>query len=107
MSDLLAKRCHVHLDREAAARCPECGEFFCRECVTEHEDRVICTGCLKIKTAKPEARSWSVAGLVRPLVALAGAAWCWLTFVWIGRILLAMPDRFHEGALWKIGFWDQ
>lgn len=107
MSELLAKRCHLHLDREAAARCPECGQFFCRECVTEHEQKVICTSCLKERTTAQERRGAPLRGLLRPVFALAGATWCWLTFVWLGRILLAMPDRFHEGTLWKVGFWDK
>ena len=36
MSNLIHQRCSNHPGREAAVRCPECGRFFCRECVTEH-----------------------------------------------------------------------
>lgn len=107
MPELVAQRCHVHLDREAAARCPACGHFFCRECVTEHEERVICTACLKQQTATKKRRRWPLRSMVRSLIAVGGVAWCWLTFVWIGRVLLAMPDKFHEGTLWQISFWDK
>lgn len=41
-----ASRCVLHTQREAAARCPECKRFFCRECITEHDGRVLCSGCL-------------------------------------------------------------
>ena len=44
---LAHQRCFNHATREAVARCPECHHFFCRECITEHDDRVLCTGCLK------------------------------------------------------------
>ena len=104
---LHAQRCHIHLDREAAARCPECVSFYCRECVTEHEERVICTACLRKKTSPTETRPWPLRGAFRSLLALLGTAWCWLTFVWIGRLLLAIPARFHEGTVWKLGIWDK
>ena len=56
MAALLANRCLHHPVREAVARCPECGQFFCRECITEHEDRVVCSSCLKRLTAKKETK---------------------------------------------------
>lgn len=47
MPALIHQRCFNHATREAVARCPECSQFFCRECITEHDDRVICSACLK------------------------------------------------------------
>ena len=44
--NLSQQRCFNHTSREAVARCPECGRFFCRECITEHDDRVLCAVCL-------------------------------------------------------------
>lgn len=35
------------------ARCPECRRFFCRECVTEHDDQLLCASCLR-KAAEKE-----------------------------------------------------
>ena len=46
MDDLLHQRCFNHMLREAVACCPECRRYFCRECVTEHEDKVLCAACL-------------------------------------------------------------
>jgi hypothetical protein len=42
MQDITQQRCLNHMLREAVARCPECSRFFCRECITEHEDKVLC-----------------------------------------------------------------
>jgi hypothetical protein len=53
MQDLTHQRCYHHQFREAVARCPECGRFFCRECITEHADKVLCASCLG-KTLGPD-----------------------------------------------------
>lgn len=107
MSDLAAKRCHVHLDREAAARCPECRQFYCRECITEHDEIVICTGCLKQQTTKSEPQGKRTGVLLRGLAGMAGTLLCWICFIWVSKILLAIPSAFHEGSLWKVGFWER
>ena len=46
-SDAVAARtCKIHPAREAVARCPECSSYYCRECITEHEFRMVCASCL-------------------------------------------------------------
>jgi len=45
--NVIRLRCFYHDFREAACRCPICQRYFCRECVTEHDDRVLCVECLK------------------------------------------------------------
>lgn len=107
MSELLAKRCHVHLDREAAARCPECKQFYCRECVTEHEDIVICTACLKKQIGGEEKKRLGLGFIVRGLAGAVGTVLCWICFLWVGKLLLAIPSEFHDGNLWRVGFMDQ
>jgi hypothetical protein len=101
MPALASQRCLNHSSREAAARCPECGFYFCRECITEHDDRVICAACLK-KLAQKEARAprrrlnlWPVAQ------GASGLFIAWFVFYIIGRLLLAIPDEFHDAAVWK------
>ena len=42
----LQQRCWNHEAREAACRCPACGRSYCRECVSEHEGRLLCAACL-------------------------------------------------------------
>ena len=100
MTSLIHERCFNHDRREAVARCPECGGFFCRECVTEHEERVVCAVCLKKLVRRSAApRGWWQ-GLVRVAQFGLGLLICWLCFYHLGRVLLALPSSFHEGTLW-------
>ena len=100
-SPLRARRCVRHPAREAAARCPSCGGFFCRECVVEHEGRVLCADCLARVATKTERqrRRWKSAGRVASTV-LAGAV-AWASFYALGWLLLKIPPSFHEGTIWK------
>ena len=96
---LRERRCRNHLSREAAARCPECGFFFCRECVTEHEDRILCSDCLRQKSVASGNR---VRGGLRRMAAVlsaaAGLAIAWLFFFLLGRGLLLVPTALPESA---------
>jgi len=47
-------RCLFHPLREAAALCPHCGGTFCRECVTDEDDKLACPPCLR-RMARPPA----------------------------------------------------
>lgn len=96
-------RCFRHGDREAAARCPECGRHFCRECITEHEDRVLCVACLKDLTAGGSSSSSRFSRIMAPIRWMTGIFLTWLFFYYLGRILLSLPTAFHEGTLWKAG----
>jgi hypothetical protein len=104
MSLTVAHRCLHHPVREAVARCPECTQFFCRECITEHDDRVICSSCLKKLTVKAEVPRRNLAPLGRFVAAGAGLLLAWLFFFLIGRILVNIPSEFHEGAVWQRDF---
>ena len=107
MPALTHQRCLNHEFREAVARCPECRQFFCRECITEHDDRVICAACLR-RLARPAPRRrfhWTSALIVGEC--LAGVLTVWLFFYMAGRSLLAIPDSFHEGTVWKGKFLDE
>ena len=97
---LITQRCANHLDREAVARCPECARFFCRECITEHEDRVICAACLKRVARKREAGRARFTAVPRTVQCVAGLLAAWLFFYFAGRLLMAVPVSFHEGTLW-------
>ncbi len=101
MAVLLTHRCLHHPVREAVARCPECAQFFCRECITEHDDRVICSSCLKKLTTRTETKRRSWAPLARVSVACASLLVAWLFFFLIGRLLLNIPTSFHEGTVWE------
>ena len=103
MATLALQRCLHHGEREAIARCPECGSFFCRECITEHDERIICASCLAKLTRPPEAkaRRFRLAAL-RPWVgAFSGIVVAWLCFYFIGRMLVAIPSDFHADSIWN------
>jgi hypothetical protein len=104
VQSLTQSRCFNHAAREAVARCPECHHYFCRECVTEHDERVICAACLKKVAAAPLRRRRGMAGVLRVGQLCAGVFLAWLFFYWTGQFLLRLPTSFHDGTAWK-GTW--
>jgi hypothetical protein len=102
---LIHQRCFTHASREAAARCPECQRFYCRECVTEHEDRVICAGCLAKMAAVPLTSRTGFVAVVRLAQLAFGLTMACLFFYLAGRALLSIDSSVHEGAIWK-GRWQ-
>jgi hypothetical protein len=105
--NLLHQRCFNHAQREAAARCPGCGRFFCRECVTEHQDQVLCAACLRARTTPSFTRRAGFVLGLRVVQCLVGLLTGWLFFFLIGRLLVSMPDSFHEGTLWRSSLWGE
>lgn len=96
------RRCANHAQREAAARCPECKRFYCRECVTEHESRVLCASCLARKSEVRQAgKRHPFRGLFRSAQFLFGVILVWLLFYAIGDLLVRIPTSFHEGEVWE------
>src|SRR5438128_2599445 len=101
MNVSLAQRCVHHANREAVARCPECGRFFCRECVSEHEDRVLCASCLA-RVGRVEKRERSILGLfLRSFLAMLGFLTAWWFFDLLGQGLMKLPASVHEGTVWE------
>ena len=107
MPALVHQRCFNHDVREAVARCPECRQFFCRECITEHDDRVLCTACLKKLTRPPLAERFAFAKILRVAQCVFGILLVWFFFFLIGEGLLKLPTSFHEGTLWQVHWIDQ
>ena len=107
MEHLSQQRCSNHATREAVALCPECRRCFCRECVTDHEDRVICAACLK-KLARPSlTHRRSFARTRRMVQCLFGVVTAWFFFYLLGQVLLTLPSSFHEGTVWQIHWWEE
>lgn len=99
--NLHQQRCLNHDLREAVARCPQCGQFYCRECITEHDDQVICAACLR-KSIQPAVADRRYAALAGHLTALlVSLLFCWIVFYWLGRILLLIPNSYHDQTLWQ------
>src|SRR5262245_29592616 len=107
MENLSQQRCFNHFTREAVARCPECARFFCRECITEHDDRVMCASCLKRIARPPLTRRKGFVGAVRFVQLLLGVMTLWFFLYLVGDGLLRLPTSFHEGTLWQVHWLDR
>jgi uncharacterized paraquat-inducible protein A len=106
MTAITDQHCYHHHQREAVVRCPECRRYYCRECVTEHDDRMLCSSCLARLTRrrrKPD-RNW-VQGLMLAGQGMLGFLLLWYAFYLVGLMLLSIPHAFHEGTVWESGWW--
>jgi hypothetical protein len=92
----LQQRCWNHEAREAACRCPGCGRSYCRECVSEHEGRLLCAACLSAVTAGHEpigarGRNLAPAAMIAAAILLA-----WLTYWAAGESVMSVIRRMHQ-----------
>lgn len=106
MKELVNQRCYNHPAREAAVRCPECKGFFCRECATEHEDRLICSSCLKKLSSVSGKKGKRFLAPLRMIEVIVSIFLAWLFFYYLGQGLLMIPTSFHEGTVWEKGLED-
>lgn len=100
MNSLETRRCFNHAKREAAARCLDCGRFFCRECVTEHDDRVLCAACIAGQSAGAAGTGRDFRNLKALFFLVFGFALLFLVFYYTGAALTKIPAEFHKGGLW-------
>jgi hypothetical protein len=101
MPGLSQQRCFQHSLREAVARCPECRRFYCRECVTEHDDRLLCAACIKKLANVPLTQRNLFVHALR-IVQVAFGLFVTIAFFYtVGRQLLAIPSTFHDGSVWR------
>jgi len=105
MATLAQARCFNHFQREAAARCPSCGRFYCRECVSEHEGRMLCAACLAARrdAAAPVRTAWGER-VTRGAQLLVAVAALWLAFALAGQLLLTAPSTFHPNVAYEEDF---
>lgn len=98
---LLSARCFNHGGREAVARCPLCGNCFCRECVTDHDGKAVCSRCLASMSSGPTGKGKIRGAVLRGLSVAVGFLLLWLLFYEGGRLLLLIPTSFHDGTIWE------
>lgn len=96
----LEQRCWNHEAREAVCRCPSCGRSFCRECVAEHESRLLCAACLRnaAQAAAPprgRLRQLAPAGMT-----VAGVVLAWAIFFGAAESLITIAER-AERMSWQ------
>lgn len=101
MNALALQKCLNHPAREAAARCTDCAGNFCRECVVEHDTRLLCAACLRKATRPSALRVFWLKRAGSFLQTSVALFFLWIAFFTLGKTLLAIPASFHEGELWK------
>ena len=96
LMDLVLQKCTIHRDREAVVRCPGCSGYFCRECVTEHEGKFLCSSCLQRR--RPTRRLTGGIGVrvIGAIAIMAGVSFAWFLFYLLGRILILIPPNLHD-----------
>ena len=96
----LHQRCWNHDRREAVCRCPECGRSFCRECVTEHDARLLCAVCLQRLTRAVRPASSGLRKLVPTAMTIAGILLAWVIFYSAGEAMILITGRIEQ-ASWR------
>jgi hypothetical protein len=92
------QRCWNHEAREAVCRCPGCARSFCRECVTEHESRLLCATCLKGVSRPVPSRRNTARRLLPAAMILGGIVLAWLFFFGAGQALNLFATRVEESS---------
>lgn len=93
----IRQQCWNHESREAVCRCPGCARSYCRECVTEHEARLLCALCLRKVLAG--AGSGRRKRRVPAVVLLAGGlVFSWLLFLGVAGGISEFSARMEQAA---------
>ena len=96
MTDALTRqRCWTHGGREAVSRCPQCRRYYCRECVTEHNGKMLCMQCLAAETAAETTRA-GTRWLLWAAAALVGLGAAFLHFYSTGYVLQQLPPAWAQ-----------
>jgi hypothetical protein len=77
-----------------------CRNTYCRECVTEHEGRVVCAACLRNVLSEKGATRRRILRVMAGGLPLAGLLLAWLMFYGVGRALMMIPASVHDGTAW-------
>jgi hypothetical protein len=94
----IRQQCWNHETREAVCRCPGCSRSYCRECVTEHEARLLCAACLR-KTLPDAAVTRRAARRVpRVVVLAAGLLLAWFLFLGLAAGVSEFSARMEQAA---------
>jgi hypothetical protein len=96
MTQFSQQRCFIHPSREAVSLCLECRRAFCRECVVDHDGRLICAACI----ARLRAPVVQGNRTLRRLLSATGTALaillCWILFYMAGRLLMLAEPSHHS-----------
>lgn len=67
---------------------------------------MICAQCLAERAEEGAASQRSFFALFGTLQFFLGLLILWFAFYGMGRMLLAIPDDFHEATLWQTQWWE-
>jgi len=93
----IRQQCWNHETREAVCRCPGCARSYCRECVTEHEARLLCAACLRKMRPGAEARPGG-RRVPRVVLLAAGLLLSWFLFLGIAAGVSEFSARMEQAA---------
>jgi hypothetical protein len=91
------QKCKNHQSREAFVRCPRCGYYYCSECCVETDDCFVCSSCIEKsdkKDDKPKKTFMKKSLFI--ISVLVSFATLWICIIFLGEILLAIPDTWYE-----------
>ena len=94
----LQQRCWNHEGREAVCQCPGCSRSFCRECVTEHEARLLCSACLEAESRAGRPRRRVMSGAAIAALALGSLLFTWAVFFCLGEAIMSLNARLEPTA---------
>lgn len=97
---VLEQRCWNHEDREAVCRCPQCGRSYCRECVTEHQSRLLCAACLRAAAHEVRPARRIFRRFLPAAMCLAGFVLAWFVFYGAGEALLESTAHLEQ-SIWQ------
>lgn len=97
---ILEQRCWNHEAREAVCRCPACRRSYCRECVSEHEGRLLCAACLRQAAHAASTARGRLRGLRTLALTAAGLAITWGVFFAAAESLVTIAER-SERMEWQ------
>ena len=95
MPALDSQLCWNHENREAVCRFLGCRRSFCRECVTEHNGRLLCASCFAAAIPAAKSRSGSLRKLATPLLLASALLLGWLVYWGFGEVVIGL---FHRNA---------
>lgn len=102
MKNLNATKCFFHGTREAEARCPTCGHFYCRECVTFFDGKLVCSSC--IAKSNPETKPVQKSSF-RKIVSFLPLSFyfflLWVVFYLVGYRLMQVWADTHNQNVWE------
>lgn len=97
----LRRRCWNHHSREAVCRCPNCVRPFCRECVTEHEARLLCAECLQELSLVKVTPPGFMRRLAPATLFLASLTFSWILFLALGTLLTELTAPTEQTPIWQ------